>query len=322
MIIPVHNVADYLPKCLDSVLTQAVQSVEVLLIDDGSTDGSFQICDAYANRDNRVTVIHQENLGVSAARNAGLDHSKGDFVTFLDADDWWGPEFLTTTMAALAENPSAHMAMTNFTRVPGSDFNIYPLGSDLLTPTEVTHFFAGPLHTIFSTVWGKLYRSNTWVGVRFPEGMVHEDEYIMPTILSMGGAVVSPEPLYMYRQRGSSITGADESSGRLADAISAFEHQRRLFRSAGEAMAEKWAWEQALRNKLQLLAVAKAEGRDMEDVARFRTLIRSWCRDAPTGRLPRDSALLRLTAFALPDLTSRLLHQRRSRASSARRSRT
>lgn len=94
VIIPVYNVASYLPECLDSILAQSCADFEVLLINDGSTDASGLICDHYANRDDRFMVFHQDNKGVSAARNVGLAHAKGEWISFIDSDDLVEPEFL------------------------------------------------------------------------------------------------------------------------------------------------------------------------------------------------------------------------------------
>ena len=94
IIVPVYNVEKYLPKCLDSILAQTFKDFELLLIDDGSPDTSGAICDDYAQRDPRIRVFHQENKGVSAARNVGLDHAKGEWIAFVDADDWMESHWL------------------------------------------------------------------------------------------------------------------------------------------------------------------------------------------------------------------------------------
>lgn len=101
VIVPVYNVAPYLEDALNSVLDQTYEHLEIIIIDDGSTDGSGEICDEYRKRDNRIHVVHQENKGLSAARNAGLDHMSGAFVAFLDLDDLYHPEFIRTTLQAL-----------------------------------------------------------------------------------------------------------------------------------------------------------------------------------------------------------------------------
>ena len=96
IIVPVYNVKDYLPHCVDSILAQTLQDWELLLVDDGSTDGSGEICDTYARRDERIYVIHQENAGVSMARNKGMSIAKGIYIGFVDADDWIEPEMFQT----------------------------------------------------------------------------------------------------------------------------------------------------------------------------------------------------------------------------------
>ena len=92
VIVPVYNVENYLSRCVDSILSQSGVTLEVLLVDDGSTDASGKICDSYAARDDRVKVIHKENGGLSSARNTGLDRASGDYVTFVDSDDYLEPE--------------------------------------------------------------------------------------------------------------------------------------------------------------------------------------------------------------------------------------
>ena len=99
VIIPVYDVSDYLPRCLDSVLKQTHRNMEILLIDDGSTDSSGEICEAYAKHDSRIHVIHKQNGGLSSARNAGLDSMHGDYYTFIDSDDFVHPDYVSTLLA-------------------------------------------------------------------------------------------------------------------------------------------------------------------------------------------------------------------------------
>ncbi len=94
VIVPVYNVEQYLPRCIDSILAQTFTDFELLLIDDGSRDNSGKICDEYAEKDSRIRVFHKENGGVSSARNVGLDNTCGEYVSFIDSDDWIGPSFL------------------------------------------------------------------------------------------------------------------------------------------------------------------------------------------------------------------------------------
>lgn len=104
VIIPVYNVEKYLHRCLDSVIEQTYKNLEVILIDDGSTDHSGEICDDYAAKDVRIHVIHQENQGVSAARNKGLDTAKGEYIAFVDSDDYILPEMYAKMLECIIEN--------------------------------------------------------------------------------------------------------------------------------------------------------------------------------------------------------------------------
>ena len=120
VIVPVYNVEPYLRRCIDSILAQSYQNFEILLIDDGSTDASGDICDKYAEQDSRIFVIHQENKGVSSARNAGLDRCCGEYVSFIDSDDWIDKEMLQTMTSAIEET-CADFAVCNEIRVYQSE---------------------------------------------------------------------------------------------------------------------------------------------------------------------------------------------------------
>ena len=115
VIVPVYNVEAFLPKCLNSLLNQTYKDLEIILIDDGSTDNSGKICDEYAERDNRIKVIHQKNQGVSAARNVGLDLSTGDYITFVDSDDWCEKDYFENAMLYFFYY-DINLLITNFTR--------------------------------------------------------------------------------------------------------------------------------------------------------------------------------------------------------------
>ena len=104
VIVPVYNVETLLPRCVDSILTQTYECLEVLLVDDGSTDASGEICEQFAKKDTRIRVIHKENGGLSSARNAGLDVASGDYIGFVDSDDWIEPEMYAEMLALRERN--------------------------------------------------------------------------------------------------------------------------------------------------------------------------------------------------------------------------
>ena len=113
VIVPIYNVEKYLPKCIDSILAQNYSEIEVILVDDGSPDGCPEICDNYAEKDKRIVVIHQKNLGVSAARNAGLKAAHGEYIGFVDPDDWISPSMYQEMITAL-ERENADLAICGY----------------------------------------------------------------------------------------------------------------------------------------------------------------------------------------------------------------
>lgn len=205
VIIPVYNAGEFLMPCLDSVLAQTCRDLEILLIDDGSTDGSGAVCDAYGVKDSRVRVIHQENRGLSAARNAGLDAAAGDFISFVDADDVLAPEMLEVLLAAM-EN--ADMALCNIQRLSesGQPEEICPMEAGMLSGREFAQRLLLPQAWFYVTVMNRLYRRDLFRGLRFPEGFIHEDEAIVCDLAARCRRVaVISEPLYYYRRTPGSI---------------------------------------------------------------------------------------------------------------------
>ena len=273
IIVPLHNVASYLPECLDSLCAQTYSNIQVVLVDDGSTDGSAQICDRYAAQDARFSVVHQANAGVAAARNAGLDRARGTHIAFVDSDDVVSPRLIQTLLAADAdvaqcafvageEAPKALSAL--FSADPGDDA-VAPAradgianlaGGDLVAAAALVPANGGaapvPAALIRMTgrdaslalqldgtgtwgvLWNKLYRASLFEDVRFPQGRQHEDEFVTWRLLWAAGTVATcDEPLYFYRQRPGSIM-ASGVTGKSLDALDALEQRGDFYRSQGD----------------------------------------------------------------------------------------
>ena len=150
VIVPVYNVEKYLRQCLDSVLAQTYRELEIILVDDGSTDGSGAICDEYATRDSRIKVVHQQNGGLSSARNAGLDLATGEYVAFVDSDDYIHETMLELLYQALVEN-NADTVICNFERVDEkgdviSVRSLQPLANGVVSMEEALENLATPNH--------------------------------------------------------------------------------------------------------------------------------------------------------------------------------
>lgn len=178
VIIPVYNTEKYLKKCVESVLNQTYRNLEIWLIDDGSTDSSPKICDEFAQRDERIHVIHKENAGQGIARNLALDKCSGDFISFVDSDDWVQPEFIDKLLSALLEN-KADIAVCGYQAFTGLRTAEIRRTQCLL---ECSHdIFKKMLQTpdITTMSWDKLYSRKCFQGLRYPAVRANEDAYLI-----------------------------------------------------------------------------------------------------------------------------------------------
>ena len=229
IIIPVFNVRPYLVEALDSVLAQTYTNLEIIIIDDGSTDGSGKICDDYVEKDARVRVIHQENKGLSTARNVGLDRMTGEFVVFLDPDDAYHPDYVKVMMdAMLRENAdivqcgytihktTRKMRQTERSRTraqvkPG----MYDRANTLRALAD---------DNIETAVWDKIYRRELWREIRFPDGYVYEGTDTTYRIIDLCSSFyVLDQRLYLHRNRPGSITNTHTWKN-LSDGLLANSH--------------------------------------------------------------------------------------------------
>ncbi len=223
VIVPVYNVKEYLPKCLDSLYIQDID-MEVILVNDGSTDGSYEICQQYAQKYKNTVLINKKNGGLSDARNIGVEKAVGDFVYFLDSDDWISPDAIKLLY---------NFAVTNDCDIVQSGFyyaySTYLLYDKLEKDTKVLCKEEAVLELIKNDyvknfAWGKLYRSDIVKRHLFPKGRYFEDSFWQHHILHECNKYgIVPNPLYYYRQRNSSISG--EFSMRNIDLIRGYENR-------------------------------------------------------------------------------------------------
>ena len=229
IIVPVCKVEPYLRLCVDSILAQTHQKFELILVDDGSPDSCGAICDEYAAKDSRITVIHRENGGLSAARNTGLDYvfenSDSQWITFVDSDDALAPIMLETLFREVVKH-QADIAITNPATFSEDaqlkqEKNIVGTTTCLTGRSLLESFYRGD-GNISVVTWGKLFRRDLFQKMRFPVGKNHEDEATTPIALYHAEKVaVVRSWLYYYRQREGSIMHSDFSIRRF-DAIDAF----------------------------------------------------------------------------------------------------
>ena len=212
IIVPVYKVENYLPKCIDSILTQTFTDFELILVEDGSPDDCPALCDAAAAKDARIRVIHQKNGGLSAARNAGLDAAKGAWIGFVDSDDYIAPEMYEALYQAV-QSTGADLALCDYAAVDEAGAPCLPpytgLAQRIFTGREL---LKRATNTMAQPAWNKLYRRAIFAQLRYPEGKLNEDFFLIPKIcLQIQKAVVVPKALYYYVQRGSGIMNGSKT---------------------------------------------------------------------------------------------------------------
>lgn len=211
IVIPVYNVAEYLRRALDSVIRQTYTNLEIIIVDDGSDDGSAAICDEYAEADSRISVIHQVNRGLSNARNAGLDRMTGEFLAFLDPDDLYQPDYVQAMVTAMeTENPGLVMCRYSIQDTkkhrPGKRIKVHPT-IDAGSYDRVSALRAVMEGGITYGVWNKLYRRRILENLRFYDGHVYEDgEFTFSVVERCQTVFVLDRCLYCYCKRPGSIT--------------------------------------------------------------------------------------------------------------------
>ena len=202
IITPVYNVESYLNRCVQSILLQPYRDIELILIDDGSTDGSSFICDKWAQEDARVIVIHKENGGVSSARNAGLEIAKGDYITFVDSDDFIAPETYSANIDYLMAHDDIDIIQypyCNFADGEVGDFH-KPSAQFLRDGRTIfASWWSGtPLEYV---IWNKIYKRYIWNGVRFAIGRTSEDTCLVADFVKRARTVyISEWGLYYYQR--------------------------------------------------------------------------------------------------------------------------
>ena len=219
VIVPVYNVEAFLPRCLDSILSQTFRDFTLILVNDGSTDGSGRICDEYAGKDGRIKVIHKENGGLSSARNAGLEYQRSldnDFIAFVDSDDYIKPEMYETMISSL-DKSGADIAVCLWSYLH-ADGKMYDPENDerivfpnrLLSGQEfLEEYLYVSYHSVTAiAVWNKVFSKHIFADARFC-GRRSEDEKIVSKIISFNYSVVTiKRSLYIYTENASSITSS------------------------------------------------------------------------------------------------------------------
>lgn len=213
IIVPVYNVEEYLDRCIESIVNQTFQNIEIIIVDDGSTDNSGQLCDIWQERDPRIAVYHKKNGGLSDARNYGIEHANGSYFMFVDSDDSISHYMVEILYNVICKH-GADIAFCNYCT---DEKDLYQLESVGFSELEMTKIQAmsdlyTDKHIPIVVVWNKLYKKELFENVKFDVGRIHEDEFIMHKLFDLSDKLVYVDcMLYFYFQRENSIMGKEKS---------------------------------------------------------------------------------------------------------------
>lgn len=230
VIVPIYRVEQYLDRCLVSIVDQTYDNLEIILVDDGSPDRCSVICDTWAQKDSRIKVIHKKNGGLSDARNAGLAVASGEFISFIDSDDWLQPNFFSALFSAMV-NSGAEVAecATTYVTEDGTAIKVrevaHPRTLDRVEALRRLVLEDG----VYQTVWNKLYRRDAIQEIPFAVGKYNEDEFWTYKVFDRIHKLATVDiPLYNYLQRGTSIIGVGYNIRRLDGLEARFQRMEYL----------------------------------------------------------------------------------------------
>lgn len=205
IIVPVYNVEKYLEECVDSIINQTYKNLEIILVDDGSTDNSGKICDEYKEKDNRIVVIHKKNGGLSSARNEGMKYAKGAYLQFVDSDDYMDNDMVEMLYNMIITESADISMCSHYILKNGNIYSDATNGKYVFSNEEALEELLLD-RTIRFYAWNKLFRKELFEDVCYPEGRLFEDILAMPEVFAKAKKIAFEDvPKYYYRQREGSI---------------------------------------------------------------------------------------------------------------------
>lgn len=272
VIVPIYKVEKYLASCVNSLKEQTYRNLEIILVDDGSPDKSGEMCDAFAEQDNRIVVVHKPNGGLSDARNAGIEVAKGDYLLFLDSDDTLHKETLEILWTNLKENGA---------EISVCDYRAFYEGTEIdkNLPSQNLEVWDNvqALQQIFNPQYGtqmvistnKLFQKNLFDGIRFPVGKIHEDEFTTYKLLHRAERIVYTDlKLYYYLQREDSLTGNGKISPQYFHVLDAFDERSSFLEAQGLEELAKISRQQSLNHMIITYLEAMDDPESDRDILR------------------------------------------------------
>ena len=303
----VCQVEQYLPQCLDSILAQTYPHWELILVDDGSKDRSGEICDEYAKKDGRIRVIHTENRGAGAARNTGFAHATGEYVVFVDSDDYISENMIERLYMTIHKS-KYDLVVCNFLRAypdGKNDFTTQFPDMEISGREVLAHWKTQKNYGLWTVPWSKIIRKSILDQVKFPEGKYFEDEFFSDQLFLRCDRVrVIPDSLYVNRVRTSSTMNYQKTRNYL-DLIDAFQARIELYLEQSLPVDEVYKILIYLLEPYSKCASARFQGQDRERLRQARAFIRktSWLLMKKELSLVKKGSLLAIGVC--PSLTFR-----------------
>lgn len=210
IIVPIYNVEKYLDRCIITIVNQSYKNLEIILVDDGSPDNCSEICDSWAEKDNRIIVIHKENGGLSDARNTGINIANGDYLAFIDSDDYVHADYIKVLYELCKKYDSDISVCSNYKVTGIEDYRkSIPIGNDFASKAED---FLFKKKKFYCVAWGKLYKREIFNDIRYPKGRIHEDVAVVYKVLYNACTIaVTDLKLYYYYVNPESIMRSEYS---------------------------------------------------------------------------------------------------------------
>lgn len=274
VIIPVYNVEKYIDKCVKSVLNQSYKEIEIVLVNDGSTDSCLDLCEQYSKKDSRIIVVNKANGGLSSARNAGIDVATGEYIVFIDADDFVCSDYIEKLYNAIKLTKS-DMAVCGIEIVDEqgnktnrlSTGNIYnesiPFTNECMTPYEMEkRYYTDKNGFMYVVAWNKIYSKYIFKKLRYDVGKIFEDEYIFPQLIRKCKKIVFiPDKLYFYVQRNSGITSRSKQNDKLQYITEIYERRENIYREEANRELLSMVCEKFLRQSISYYIYLDKKGR-------------------------------------------------------------
>ncbi len=283
VIVPVYNVCDYLKNCLESIIKQTYNDLEIIIIDDGSTDTSGEICDEYQKKDKRIQVIHTDNRGLSIARNTGIEISQGKYICFVDSDDFIS-KYYVEEMLKVAIKTDSDIVICEWNKYRQNSYvcdEVHEISDDDIEYLSEKYLYDQEFiinKTMkLSYAWNKMIKREVISDIRFPEGRYYEDAAVYYMLLDKSSrtAMISSK-LYYYRVDNNSITRSKYSEKKCKDLLDTYKERIEFYIRKGNQRLIEIAWDSYLYEIWSCERKMREEGLNTNIVDKYKVFLKKY----------------------------------------------